>query len=266
MASISVRPLTGSLAAEVRGVDLANLEGDEFAAIREAFLAHHVLAFRDQKLTPDEQIALGRRFGELHVHPIVPHIEGHPEIIAIVNLGKKRTVTETWHSDVSFERTPPKASALYAKTLPPVGGDTLFANQHLAYERLSDGMKAMLAGLRAIHTGAGLGATVGKGDAWREHAQTHPVVRTHPETGRKALYVNPGFTVAFENMTVKESQPLLQLLYEAGRTPDLCYRHHWLPGDLVMWDNRSVQHYAVHDHGDAPRTLHRVTILGDEPR
>jgi taurine dioxygenase len=264
--AIHVRPLSGTLGAELRGLDLANLEAHEFAAIHAAFLGHHVLAFRDQKLTPDEQIAFGRRFGELHVHPIVPHIEGHPEIIAIVNLGKARTITETWHSDVSFERKPPMASALYARTLPPVGGDTLFANQHVAYERLSGGMQAMLAGLRAIHTGAGLGAATGRSEAWREHAQTHPVVRIHPETGRRALYVNPGFTVAFEDMTLAESQPLLRFLYEAGHTPDLCYRHRWLPGDLVLWDNRSVQHYAVHDYGEAKRTLHRVTIVGDEPR
>jgi taurine dioxygenase len=263
---LDVLPLTPSLGAEVRGVDLANLEPGGFEAIRAAFLEHHVLAFRDQKLTPEQQIAFGRRFGTLHVHPIVPHLDGHPEILPIVNLGKRRTVTETWHSDVSFERTPPMASGLYAIELPPVGGDTLFANQHLAWERLSEGMQALLAKLRAVHTGAGLGAALGKGEAWREHGQSHPVVRTHPETGRRALYVNPAFTAAFEGMTVAESQPLLRFLYEAGHAPDLCYRHRWLPGDLVLWDNRSVQHYAVHDHGDAPRTLHRVTVIGDEPR
>jgi len=266
MTSIDVVPLSGSLGAEVRGVDLASLGAGGFEAVHAAFLEHHVLAFRDQKLTPKQQIAFGRRFGELHVHPIVPHLPGYPEILAIVNLGKARTITETWHSDVSFERTPPMASGLYAIELPAAGGDTLFANQHEAWERLSDGMKHLLGGLRAIHTGAGLGAVTGKGDAWREHAQTHPVVRTHPESGRKALYVNPAFTVAFESMTVAESQPLLRFLYEAGHAPDLCYRHRWLPGDLVLWDNRSVQHYAVHDHGDAPRTLHRVTVIGDEPR
>jgi taurine dioxygenase len=265
MSSIEVNPLSGHLGAEVHGADLANLEAAEFEAIHAAFLEHHVLAFRDQKLTPEQQVAFGRRFGDLHVHPIVPHLEGHPELLPLVNLGKKRAITETWHSDVSFERTPPMASGLYAKTLPPVGGDTLFANQHLAYERLSDGMKSLLSGLRAIHTGAGLGAVTGKGEAWRKHSQAHPVVRTHAETGRKALYVNPAFTVAFEHMTVAESQPLLRFLYEAGHTPDLCYRHRWLPGDLVLWDNRSVQHYAVHDYADAPRTLHRVTVIGDEP-
>lgn len=264
--TIDVTPLSGSLGAEIQGQDLAHLEAADFHAIRSAFLDHHVLVFRDQQLSPQEQIAFGKRWGELYIHPIIPSLEDHPEIVPITNSGKKRSLTEVWHSDVSFDPTPPMASGLFAVDLPPFGGDTMFANQHLAYERLSEGMKAILADLRAIHTGAGLGAAVGKGDSWREHGQLHPVVRTHPETGRKALYVNPGFTVAFEDMTLAESQPLLGFLHEAGHAPDLCFRHRWRPGDLLLWDNRSVQHYAVHDHGDAPRTLHRITVVGDTPR
>ncbi len=264
--SIDVNPLSGSLGAEIRGLDLADVDPAEFAAIQSAFLEHHVLAFRDQKLTPEQQIAFGRRWGELSIHPIVPHLDGHPEIVPITNSGKKRSLTEIWHSDVSFDPTPPKASGLLVVEVPPFGGDTLFANQHLAYDRLSGGMKAMLSGLRAIHSGAGLGAAMGKAETWREHGQVHPVVRTHPETGRPALYVNPGFTVAFEDMTIAESKPLLDLLHAAGHAPDVCYRHRWQPGDLVMWDNRSVQHHAVHDHGDAIRTMHRITIIGDAPR
>ena len=264
--SIDIHRLSGSLAAEIRGVDLAQLESSEFDAIHTAFLEHHVLAFRDQKLSPEQQIAFGKRWGELYVHPIVPHLDGHPEIVPITNFGKKRSLTEVWHSDVSFDPTPPMASGLLAVELPPFGGDTLFANQHLAYDRLSAGMKAMLAGLRATHSGAGLGAATGKADDWREQGQSHPVVRTHPETGRRALYVNPGFTVAFDDMTIAESKPLLDLLHEIGHAPDVCYRHRWQAGDFVMWDNRSVQHHAVHDHGDAPRTMHRITIVGDAPR
>lgn len=263
---ITSTPLSGSVGAEILGVDLANLEPAEFEAIHSAFLEHHVLVFRDQKLTGDQQIAFGRRFGELYVHPIIPHLPDHPEIIPITNHGKKRSLTEVWHSDVSFDATPPMASALLAVELPPFGGDTLFANQHKAYDQLSEGMKKMLAPLRAIHTGAGLATAAGKGESWREHGQSHPVVRTHPETGRPALYVNPGFTVAFEGMTLDESRPLLEYLHEIGHGPDVSYRHRWQMGDLVMWDNRSVQHYAVHDHGDAPRTMHRITIMGDAPR
>ena len=257
--------LSGSLGAEIRGVDLAKLEIREFEAIHAALLEHHVLAFRDQKLTPAEQIEFGARWGELFVHPIVPHIEGYPEIIAIDNHGKNHTITEIWHSDVSFSERPPMASALYALELPLAGGDTLFSNQQLAYERLSEGMKAMLDGLRAIHSGAGLGAASGKGEAWRTQGQLHPVVRTHPESGRRALYVNPGFSVCFENMTIEESAPLLAFLYRAGQAADLTMRHRWQPGDLVLWDNRSVQHYAIHDHGDAPRRMHRITVMGDVP-
>lgn len=264
--SLDLKRLTGPVGAEIRGVDLADVSAGLFEAVHRAFLEHHVLVFRDQKLTSEQQIAFGQRFGTLHVHPIVPHLEGYPPILPIVNLGKRRTITEVWHSDVTFEERPPMASLLYAIELPETGGDTMFANQHLAYERLSPGLKRLLDGLRAIHTGRGLAAVTGKGEGWREHGQLHPVVRTHPETGRKALFVNRGFTVAFEDMTPEESRPLLDLLVERGTQPDLIYRHRWLPGDLVMWDNRSVMHYAVHDHGDAPRRLHRVTVEGDVPR
>ena len=269
-------PLTGTIGAEIRGIDLAHPARSEFEAIRAAFLEHHVLVFRDQKLKPEQQIEFGRRFGSLYVHPIVPHLEGYPEIVPIANYGKARSITEFWHSDVSFAPEPPCASGLLAIELPPRGGDTLFSDQHVAYERLSEGMKEMLGGLRALHTGQGLAnataQSAGNADgkagskSWKTNAQAHPVVRTHPETGRKALYVNPAFTVAFENMTVAESQPLLRFPYKAGQSPDLCFRHRWLPGDLVLWDNRSAQHYAVHDHGDAPRTMHRITICGDVPR
>jgi taurine dioxygenase len=257
--------LSGSLGAEIRGIDLADLGDREFKAIRAALLEYHVLAFRDQKLTPAQQIEFGARWGKLFVHPIVPHIEGYPEIIAIDNHGKKHTITESWHSDVSFSERPPMASGLYALELPAAGGDTLFSNQQLAYERLSDGMKAMLEGLRAVHSGAGLGAATGRGEAWRSQGQLHPVVRTHPDSGRKALYVSPAFTVRFENMTIEESAPLLSFLYRAGQAADLTMRHRWQAGDLVLWDNRSVQHYAIHDHGDATRRMHRITVRGDVP-
>ncbi|MEE3331163.1 MAG: TauD/TfdA family dioxygenase [Myxococcota bacterium] len=264
--ALELDSLSGSLGSEVRGIDLSDLGDSDFASVHDAFLKHHVLLFRDQKLSADQLVEFGSRWGKLFVHPILPHIEGHPELIEIANLGKKRTLTEVWHSDVTFAERPPLGSALYALELPPAGGDTLFTNQHLAYERLSDGMKDMLDGMRAIHSGGGLGSAAGKGDDWREHAQLHPVVRTHPETGRKALYVNPGFTVCLENMTLAESAPLLRFLFAAGQSPDLSMRHRWRLGDLVLWDNRSVQHFAVHDHGEAPRRLHRLTIEGDAPR
>jgi taurine dioxygenase len=264
--TLEVLRLAGSLGAEVHGVDAASLDDASFDALHRAFLEHHVLVLRDQKLTPEQQVDFGRRFGPLFVHPIVPHLPGHPEVIEIANRGKRRSVTEVWHSDVSFAERPPLGSALYALEVPEAGGDTLFANQHLAFERLSPGLQRMLEGLRALHSGAGLGSALGEGERWRDHATAHPVVRTHPETGRKALYVNEGFTVAFEDMTREESAPLLRFLARACTRPDLTFRHRWRTGDLLLWDNRSVQHYAIHDHGDAPRRLHRITIEGDVPR
>jgi taurine dioxygenase len=266
MEPIQVARLAGSLGAEVVGADLADLDEPGFEAVHRAFLEHHVLVFRDQKLSPDQLVAFGRRFGPLFVHPIVPHLDGVPEVIPIRNRGKRYTITEVWHSDVSFSERPPMASALYAQEVPEAGGDTLFANQHSAYDGLSEGLKRMLGGLRAIHTGSGLGTVLGKGEDWREHGQSHPVVRTHPETGRKALYVSPGFTVAFEDMHRDESAPLLEFLYDRATRPDITFRHRWRPGDLVMWDNRSVLHYAIHDHGDARRELLRITVEGDAPR
>ena len=267
---LELRPLGGVFGAEVVGVDLAELDDTTFAAIHDAFVEHAVLVFRGQKLEPEQQIAFGARFGELHVHPIVPHLEGYPPILCIPNLGKQRAITENWHSDVTFEARPPMASALYALEIPEAGGDTMFANQHLAYERLSPGMQRLLEGLEAVHSGGRLAsATRGReqGEAWQQlQGQRHPVVRIHPETGRKALFVNPAFVVGLVDMTREESEPLLAFLYERATRPDVTMRHAWRRGDLVIWDNRSVQHYAIHDYGDATRTMHRVTVIGDEPR
>ena len=250
---LTTRKLTGALGAEVVGVDLAALDDETSLAIRRAFLEHGVLVFRDQDLTPEAHKAFGRRFGALHAHPVAKGVEGHPEILLLENRGKDRTITEVWHSDVTCERRPPAISILHARVLPEYGGDTMWANQYLAFERLSVGMRRMLSGLRAVHRAFELEAV-------------HPVVRTHPETGRKALFVNAGFTRCFEAMTEDESRPLLRYLVEQATTPDLCYRHRWSPGDVAMWDNRCVMHFAVHDYGDEQRVMHRVTVQGDEPR
>lgn len=157
------------------------------------------------------------------------------------------------------------ASLLYALEVPDAGGDTLFANQHAAYERLSPGLKRTLGGLRAAHSGRGLAAATGKAEQWKLQGRLHPVVRTHPETGRTARFVNSGFTMGFEDMTAEESRPLLGYLFQQATTADITMRHPRRQGDLVMWDNRSVQHYAIHDHGDAPRRMHRITVAGDVP-
>lgn len=251
--ALEVRKLTGPIAAEVSGVDLNDLDDPTFALIHDALLEHGVLVFHDQDLTPESHKAFGLRFGSLHTHPAAPGPEDHPEILLLQNSGKERSITEVWHSDVTCEQRPPSISILRALVLPPFGGDTMWANQYLAYDRLSEGMKRMLEGVRAVHNAFNLEAV-------------HPVVRAHPESGRKALFVNAGFTRRFEDMTVAESEPLLRFLIAAASTPDLCYRHRWQEGDVVMWDNRGVMHFAVHDYGDQPRVMHRVTVHGDEPR
>ena len=263
--SIDCVPLSGSLGAEIRGVDVTDLGDSQFSELRAAFLQHHLLVFRDQKLTPDQHVEFGERWGPLLIHPIFPHLDGHPPIIQIQNRGKKRTLTEVWHSDVTFEEKPPLGSMLYALEVPSAGGDTLFANQHKAFDQLSPGMQRMLERLRALHSGQLLGTIAGEGERWQQHGQLHPVVRTHPETGRKALFVNRGFTIAFEDMSPEESAPLLRFLFQHATQPDLTCRHAWRRGDLVFWDNRSVLHYAIHDHDDAPRALHRITVEGDAP-
>lgn len=265
---ITIRRLTGSIGAEVRGVDLRqSLDDASFAVIHQAFLDHCMLVFRGQFLHPAAQVAFSRRWGEvLENHPYLKafQVPDYPQIVAVPNPGKANVYTEDWHSDLSFLPTPPAHSILAAQVIPETGGDTMFANQYLAYETLSAGMKRLLSGLRALHRGAKLAAATRTDDS-SEKPQSHPVVRTHPETGRKALYVNRIYTYCFEGMTETESRGLLEFLLEHCCRPDFMYRHQWAPGDVLMWDNRCTVHYAVHDYGNAPRMMHRTTIAGDAP-
>lgn len=274
-----VIPLTGSLGAKVIGVDLANLSKDAFDKVREAFLKHTVLVFPDQELTLDDQIGFARRFGTLEIHPIVNGLEEKPEVIKMLKpAGESASFGVGWHTDNSFFEIPSMGSIIYAQTIPPHGGDTLFASQYVAYERLSDGMKAMLGGLKAIHTAKDAYTSdtaqekyEGKTAItyrWSDSVLKevlHPVVRTHPETGRKALYVNPMFTTRFENMTEEESQPLLEYLFKHCTRPEFGCRIGWEPKQVAMWDNRCVMHYAVDDYKEFERMLYRVTINGDKP-
>lgn len=249
---LKVQKLSGATGARITGVDLGDLDDACFQVIRTALVDHGVVHLPDQRLTPEAHRDFGLRFGPLHTHPAAPGVPGYPEILLLENRGKEQTITEVWHSDVTCEERPPAISILCAKVLPGYGGDTMWANQYVAYERLSPGMKRMLEGLRAVHAAFGLEAV-------------HPVVRTHPETGRKALFVNAGFTRRFDDMTEPESRPLLRYLIDHATAPDLLYRHHWSPGDVVLWDNRCVMHFAVHDYGDQPRVMHRAAVAGDRP-
>jgi len=275
---VMVEPVSGTVGAVVRGVDLAApLDQSTVAEIRTAFLEHHVLFFSDQDLSPEAQLRVGRYFGELDTHPFVEGMESLPEVIEIITEPDDRlNFGGGWHSDVTFLEEPDLASILYAIDVPPFGGDTLFANQHAAYEALSDTMKDLLDGLVAKHSAGpqyaeGGYSTLSKSMKTKsvQHADRvvhHPLVRTHPETGRKALYVNPAFTVGIEGMRPDESMALLGFLFDhAVREPFTC-RFRWSPGSVAMWDNRSVQHYALFDYRGHRRHMRRITVKGDRPR
>lgn len=262
--ALQIRPMAPTCGAVVTGVDVRSMADGAFGEIAEAFRDHRLLVIKDQSLSPEELMRFGERWGTLHVHPLTPHLEGHPPVQAIRNTGKKTTLNEHWHTDMSFEPVPPKITMLHALEIPDLGGDTAFSDQHAAYESLSEGLRTMLDGVRAVHRSENLARIMGK-DPQEAPSAVHPVFRTHPDTGRRALYVCRAFTQHFEAMTRSESAGLLEFLFERSVRPDFTLRHRWEVGDLVMWDNRSLLHYAIHDHGDRPRLLHRVTVQGEVP-
>jgi taurine dioxygenase len=253
----------GALGAYVSGVDLSvPLDDASFETLHSLFLEHHVLCFRDQgHLTPDQQLAFAARWGTIFTHPYVPGIEGYPPIMEVHD---PHPITVAWHSDTTHSKTPPRMTMLLARRVPEYGGDTMFANQHLAYEELSDGLKRLLEGLNAVHKGTEL-AMKEKGMEISEVSAVHPVVRRHPETGRPALYVNADYTKHFEDMTEEESRPLLEYLYATCGRARYTWRHHWRVGDFLFWDNASVQHCVVDDVQKGERSLHRVLIEGMAP-
>jgi taurine dioxygenase len=275
---IDLRPLSGVLGAELFGLDLSQaLDDTTLEQVRSAFLEHHVLAFRDQDLSPEQQVAFGQNFGELDTHPFVEMNPEHPKVLDIVTEPDDRTnFGGGWHTDVTFLDEPDLGSILYAVELPAVGGDTLFANQHAAYEALSPIMQEMLEGLVAVHSAGPQYAEGGqstKSKAMKTknadmagRQVEHPLVRTHPETGRKSLYVNRAFTIGIVGMHRTESKALLEFLFDHAVHERFTCRVRWLPGTLTMWDNRSVQHYALHDYAGQSRRMRRITVKGDRPR
>ena len=275
--AIDVRPIAGAIGAEIHGVDLAReLDDAAVAEIRRAFLDHLVIFFRDQHLGPAEFMAFARRLGTPIEYPFVAGLPGFPELIEVKKLEHERqNFGGIWHSDTAYLATPPMGSMLLAREVPPRGGDTEFANQYLAYETLSEGMRRLLDGLIAVNASSKADTTRtredrvrsdGRGDARDAYVAEHPAVRTHPESGRKALYVNIGHTVRFKDMTEEESAPLLGFLFRHQVRPELTCRFRWQAGSLAFWDNRCAQHNPINDYHGFRRVMHRITLAGDTPR
>ncbi|HET9143129.1 TauD/TfdA dioxygenase family protein [Actinophytocola sp.] len=250
-----VRLSTGALGAQIHGIDLNTLTDDEFHLIHDRLLRHQVIFLAGQEnLTPEAHIAFGRRFGEVELHPYLPRLDGHPEIVIIDS--EDGAKVDVWHTDMTFHQSPPIASILHLIKVPSPGGDTMWTNQCLVYESLSQPLRDLLDGLTAIHT-------IRVGNEYSSRAE-HPVVRVHPETGRRSLYVNRLFTSHIPQLTRHESDALLEYLFRFSEGPQFSCRYHWRAGDVAMWDNRVTMHYAVNDYSE-PRRGQRITILGDEP-
>jgi len=274
--TIEVVPQAGAIGAEIRGVDLRSAPtGERLAAIRRAWLEHLVLFFRDQSIDADAFMAFARSIGRPVEYPFVKGLESHPEIIEVKKLEHERVnFGGVWHSDTTYLEQPPMASMLLAREVPPHGGDTLFANMYLAYETLSEGLRRTLDGLRAVAASSKADVsrtredrirTDGRDDARTEYVTDHPVVRTHPETGRKALFVNVAHTVRFVGWTEDESRPLLEFLYTHLTRPEFTCRFAWRVGSLALWDNRCAQHNPINDYHGFRRVMHRITLEGDRP-
>jgi taurine dioxygenase len=260
---VETAALSGCIGTEVTGADIGQpLDDATYELLHRALLdSNGVLVFRGQFLSPEGQHSFAERWGTPVVTPhLAPHsYPGCPAVLRVTNVGKENAVTENWHTDSIFLDHPPDLTILAAQEIPAAGGDTMWANLYAAYDRLSPAMQRLLAPLQGQFLGSQPDPDTGES---RQVIGLHPIVRTHPETGRQALLIGrPGESViGFEGMTQEESRPLLDFLYRHGTQPDLIYRHHWSPGDVVMWDNRCTAHYAVHDYGQTPRTLSRVTV------
>ncbi|MGF6441176.1 TauD/TfdA dioxygenase family protein [Paraburkholderia youngii] len=270
--SIAVQPLTRHIGALIDGIDLTRpLGATQVAELRRALLAHQVIFFRNQPISLDQHLALGRHFGSLHVHPNSPGPEGYPEILQIhADENTRRIAGDRWHSDVSCDVEPPMGSILHLHTLPSHGGDTLFSSAYAVYESLSPGFRRYLEGLSATHDGEPTyrqrNRLRGIDDTGRRFPKaSHPVVRTHPETGRKGVFVNANFTTHIDNVPAAESEGILRLLFERFGAPEYQVRWRWEPHSIAFWDNRACQHLAVWDYYPEVRSGYRVTISGDKP-
>ena len=281
--TITAQSIAGALGAEITGIDLSSqLTNSQTAEIQQALWDHKVVFFRDQDLTPEDHLRIAGVFGEVYRVPFVKARDDYPDIIDIVKEpedGDMYNFGGVWHTDASFDEKPPLGSALYSLQSPPYGGDTLFTNMEAAFDALSDGMKDMLSKLTAVHSAArnyGSGGyftdddnqsasmTINPDDSGDKET-LHPVVRTHPETGNKSLYINPIYTMRFKDMTEDESQPLLDFLYDHAIRPEFQCRFTWTTNTLAVWDNRCTMHFAINDYAGHRRHMNRVTIAGERP-
>jgi taurine dioxygenase len=273
---ILVQPASPAVGAEIGGVDLGQpLSADTVDEIRHALFEFGVVFFRDQTLTPEQHVGFARRFGDINVNRFFKPVDGYPMIAEVrKEPDQQQNIGGNWHTDHSYDLAPALGSLLYAREVPETGGDTLFASMYAAYAALSDGLKGTLEGLQALHSSRHVFgvATYGergdlKGRVANPEAATqdavHPVVVRHPGSGRKALYVNPAFTVRFVGWTDEESRPLLQYLYQHAARPEFTCRFQWRPGSMAFWDNRCTWHYALNDYHGHRRLMHRITIEGD---
>lgn len=273
---MTVTPVAGAIGAELSGIDLNDrLDDDLVGDIRQALLDHLVIFFRDQNLTPARFREVARLFGEPVEYPFVAGMPDYPEIIEVKKLEHEKTnFGGIWHSDTVYLEEPPMGSMLLAREVPPYGGDTLFANQYMAYEALSERYRELLDGLTAVHSSARADVSKtredrikssGTSEAGKEYLSFHPAVRTHPETGRRALFVNIAHTVRFDGMTEEESRPILEYLFHHQIKPEFTCRFVWRPGSLAFWDNRCAQHNPINDYHGHRRVMHRITLKGDRP-
>lgn len=277
--AITIDRLTPTIGAEISGVDMSKPLGNEtFAAVHDALMAHGVIFFRDQDITPAQHKDFASKFGHLQVHPFAPnHSEEHPEIIVIEHGPKRKPDLNNWHTDVTFMQEPPLGSVLHAKIMPETGGDTMWASMYAAYEALSDRMQRMLGELTAVHDYEHVFGKSGR--LYRNQADgkmqserekhppaEHPVIRTHPVTGRQGIFVNSSFTTHIKDMKQKESDALLAFLHEHVKQAEFQCRFRWQKNSVAFWDNRCTQHYAIADYFPEHRQMHRVTIDGDRPQ
>ncbi|CAN5593011.1 taurine dioxygenase [soil metagenome] len=277
MAKFQVTPLTPTIGAVVEGIDLSQrLDDGQLEEVRAALLAHQVIFFEDQHITPVQHRDFAARFGALHTHPLYPGVPEAPELFILDNHKDNPTDNDSWHTDVTFIQTPPMASILYAKHLPPSGGDTIWSNMKAAHEALSPTFREFLSGLDAVHDfarGFPQQGIVAAGAGAEKHAKAlaanppvlHPVVRTHPETGEDGLFINYGFTDRIKGLRRKESDAILNMLFEHIQKPEFLVRWRWKDNAIAFWDNRVTQHYAVNDYLPHRRIMNRATVLGDRP-